>query len=615
MNRNIVVKTIAAALSAFTAISVPSAALAAYVPNRAATLGTSAGIDLVTADADFGDGMDGWEVSGGKADASDGEIRITASGEASLTTGIGGSLYKSASGSDVLSWDFESDEDIADGVNLIGESDVGRWTSARASNPYYTETQAAVEPYNIQYKEEGGKESVVINWQDGVTELLPPDGSERCLTVFNPKNKEWTDYMGIRVKLSDSMLKVGETYTLSFRMMENSHRRSIYCGRTPYAENELSVNTDSLMKNGVLNYNDWTHNLVAEKTVKQWTKYSAVFTPSAEEFNDEGYTTLWIITTGKHTPGSKEKLDNRNNIYKYEKFYFDNISIERETPKAKITEYHFGAKVKGESGKKITAKLEIDGTDKIFEATKTFAKTDEWESLTADFSVSGDIPYLSGDSKGSCFAADDPRVKLSVSADGGFAADDIHIIENIVGDIGKYAGRSILLIAEVVGFEDTEDATAVCRIGDKKVFEEPTSLLKGVNALSFEGVIPMNADGPMTFDMTYGGESIFDRENIVTMFSRNGANVYPSIEALRSFGAGRYLAEFDVAGGAAGDKATISIGGASEEAEVFAGGIGIAEIYLSEEDIEKLADTDEITVICGKSVGNITLKKVGNDRK
>lgn len=612
MNKSIVVKTIAAALGAVAAISAPSASFAAYVQNSAVTLGASAGVDLISADGGFNDGMEGWEVSGGSADVSNGEMKITASGAAALTTDIGGSLYQSASGGDVISWDFETDDDIADNVNLTAESDLGKWASARTSTPYYTETQDMVEPYNIQYKEEGGTQSVVINWQEGVTQLLPPEGSERCLTIFNPKNKEWADYMGIRVKLSDSMLKVGETYTLSFWMMESSHRRAIYCGRTPYAEGELSVNTDSKMKNGVLDYNDWQHNLVTAITVKQWTKYTTTFTPAAEEFNSDGYTTLWIITTGKYSPGTTT-LTNRNNIYKYEKFYFDNITLEREADEVKTTNYHFAAKVKGEGGKSVTAKVEIDGTDKAFEVTRTFEKTDEWESLSADFSVSSDIPYLSGDNKGSCFAADNPRVKLTVSGSGGFSADDIHIIENIDGsDISRYGGRQILLVAEVMGFENMEDLTAVCKVDGRTVFEEQTGMSKGINSFSFEGEIPANAGGFMTFDMISGRASIFDKENNVTMFYKNGANVYPSVETLKSFGAGQYLAEFDVENGADTDTAEVSIGSVTQTADVFSDGTGIAEIYLTAEDIEGLADTDNITVICAKAVSNITLKKVGN---
>lgn len=612
MNKNTVVKKISAYLCTAAMICTPSVSLAAYVQNSAVMLGVSAGLDLIRADASFTDGMEGWNISGGDADVSGGEIKITSSGKASLTTDIGGSLYESASGSDVISWDFETDDDIAGDVSLNAEDDLGKWTSARASTPYYTENQDMVEPYNYQYKAEGGKETVVINWQEGVSKLIPPEGSERCLTVFNPKNKEWTDYMGIRVKLSDSMLKAGETYTLSFWMMESSHRRAIYCGRTPYDDNELSVNTDSELKNGVLDYKDWTHNLVMDKTVKQWTKYSTTFIPTADEFNDDGYTTLWIITTGKYKPGTTT-LSNRNNIYKYEKFYFDNISLERSSDDVKTTNYHFSAKVKGESGKNITAKVEIDGKENLFEVTKTFADTDEWESLAADFSVNSNIPYLSGSGKGSSFESDNPRVKLFISSDADFTADDIHIIENIEdGGIDKYAGKSILVAAQVMGFDNDDNVTAVCNIGDVNICEKPFSLIKGVNSFSLEGEIPTNAEGFLTFDIISGAESIFDRENNITMFYKGGANLYPSIDALKNFGEGHYLVEFDVADGGDKDEAVVSIGAVNEKADVFSNGIGIAEIYLTNENIKRLSQSDKITVSCGKAVSNITLKKVAD---
>lgn len=612
MNKKIISASVSAALCMSLAVSAAPVSFAAYIGNSAAALSVTAGVDLISADGGFSSDMEGWTVTGGDADVSDGAVNVTADGSAALTTDIGAGVYKSASGKDLVSWDFETDDDIASDVDLNKESDIGRWTSARASTPYYTETQDMVEPYNKQYKEEGGTASVVINWQDGVSELLPPEGSERCLTIFNPKNKAWTDYMGIRVRLSDKVLRVGETYTLSFWMMESSHRRAIYCGRTPYADNELSVNTDSELKNGVLDYQDNTHNLVMDKTIKQWAKYSTTFVPAAEEFNEEGYTTLWIITTGKYKPGTAN-LSNRNNIYIYEKFYFDNISLEREIDGVKTTNYHFGAKVKGEAGKSITAKAEIDGTDKVFEVTKTFENTDEWESLTSDFSISSDIPYLSGSEKGSCFASDNPRIKLSVSADGSFSADDIHIIENIEGgDTGRYSGQPILLAAEVMGYDNIDDVTAVCRADGITVFEEPAALAKGINAFSFAGEIPSGAGGLMTFDMIKDGSSIFDKQNIVTKFYKNGTNVYPSIEALKSFGAGQYLVEFDVAGAARGDTAEVSIGGVSETADVFPDGTGVAEIHLTDEDIEGLSGTDEITVSSPETVSNITVKKISN---
>ena len=249
----------------------------------------------------------------------------------------------------------------------------------------------------------------------------------------------------------------------------------------------------------------------------------------------------------------------------------------------------------------------------MFEVTKTIADTGEWESLSADFSVSSSIPYLSGSNKGSVFESDNSRVKLFVSSDGDFSLDDIHIAEKLEGsDAGRYAGRSVLVLAEIIGLENVDDAEAVCSIGGRNVFEEPVSIKKGFNSFTFKGKIPTNADGLMTLDITTGGESVFDRENIVTMFYKGGANVYPSIDALKAFGAGQYLVEFDVADGADGDTAVVSVGGVTETADVFSNGTGIAEIRLTDGDIQQLSGTDEITVSCGKTVSSITVKKVGS---
>ena len=127
----------------------------------------------------------------------------------------------------------------------------------------------------------------------------------------------------------------------------------------------------------------------------------------------------------------------------------------------------------------------------------------------------------------------------------------------------------------------------------------------------FKAEIPSGGSGAVTFNIT-SGSSIFDKENIVSKFFRNGANIYPSMEALKIFGEGQYLVEFNVDGGTEDDMAQISIGGITETADVFADGVGIAEICLTKEEIEGLTETDSITVLCGKTVSNITLKKVGD---
>lgn len=604
MKKGIISKA-SAALGVLLTLSVPANTFAAYVQNKAVVAGISAGFDIISADTEFSDGLSGWEISGGQAEITDGAVKITASGSAGLSTNIGSSIYKSASAGSPSVWDFETDGGITSNISLDGAGDTGKWAPARTSMPISTESVDDVEPYNYKYAEEGGTNSNVISWQPGVTELIPAAGSKRCLMIMNPANKAWTGYMGIRAKLSDNTLSPGKTYTLSFWMMENSNRRAIYCGRTPYDPKELSVNTEKLLNNGIIDYNDSTHNLVEASTVKQWTKYSVSFTPTADEFNRDGYTTLWIITTAK-------TITNQADIYKYEKIYFDNICLEEETNDIKTTNYHFSAKVKGESGTRITAKAEIDGETQIFNFTKLLTKNDEWESMTADFSIKSDIPYLSGDKKGSVFETDNPRVKLIVSSDGDFTADNIHIINNITNDeFSRHEGEAMYFLADVIGFEELDSASAVYKIGSKTIVSGDVSVKPGMQTYEFKAAIPSGGTGMVTFNIT-SGSSIFDKENIAARFYKNGANIYPSTEALKNFGEGQYLAEFDVDGGTEEDKAEISIGGVTETADIFADGKGLAEISLTKADIEGLTAADEITVKCDKTVSNITLRKVGD---
>lgn len=604
MRKSIISKT-ATALGVLVSLLLQINASAAYSINKAVVTGMSAGFDIIDADTSFSEGYSGWEVSAESADIVDEALQITSSGSAGLSTNIGSGFYRTASAGAPQAWDFETDDEFTENKSLSEDEDIGKWAPARNSLPISTVAIEDVEPYNYKYAEEGGTNSNVISWQPGVTELIPAVGSKRCLMIMNPSNKAWTGYMGIRTRLSSDVLCVGKTYTLSFWMMENSNRRAIYCGRTPYDAEELSVNTDKVLNNGVINYEDSTHNLVEASTVKQWTKYSITFTPQADEFNSDGYTTLWLITTAK-------TITNQSDIYKYEKIYFDNICIEEEADYIKTTNYRFSAAVKGEIGTKITAKAEIDGENQIFELSKTISKEDEWENMTLDFSVDSDIPYLFGGEKGSVFETDNSRVKLSISSDGNFSIDNVHIINNISGnEFSVYTGGMMYFLADVVGLEDIDNATAVYKIGSKTIVSDEVSVKEGMQTYEFKAEIPSGGSGAVTFNIT-SGSSIFDKENIVSKFFRNGANIYPSMEALKIFGEGQYLVEFNVDGGTEDDMAQISIGGITETADVFADGVGIAEICLTKEDIEGLTETDSITVLCGKTVSNITLKKVGD---
>ena len=179
MKKSIISKT-AAALSVLITLSFPVNTFAAFVKNKAVVVGMSTGLDIISADTEFSDGLAGWEISGGQAEVTDGAVEITAEGNSGLSTNIGSGFYKSASAGAPSAWDFETDGDITTNLSLEEDSDTGKWAPARTSMPLYTESVDDVEPYNYQYAAEGGTNSNVISWQPGVTELIPAAGSKRC---------------------------------------------------------------------------------------------------------------------------------------------------------------------------------------------------------------------------------------------------------------------------------------------------------------------------------------------------------------------------------------------------------------------------------------------------
>ena len=573
--------------------------------NRALLLDASAGIDIITAQTKFEKNADGWAVSGGALDADGGAAVVTPSGSGScgISTGIGSGIYRNASNGDGLFWDFENESDYTENAELKGAADLGKWTVARKTTEIYTEPTADTEIYNVGYKENGGKSENIIKPDSGVTEAIPAEGSKTCLTVFNPMKNAWMGYMGARVKLSRDTLTAGEEYRLSFWFTQNSQRRPIYFGLTPYSDTELAVNTDLAVNNGVVNYENAEENRVVAAAARQWNEYSVTFTPTNDDFSDDGYTTLWLITTAP-------VITNLRDIFGCEKMYLDNISLIHVTDAVKTTDFKFSMKVKGEAGKTVTATALIDGNDELFDVSKTIEKDDEWETLTAEFSLSSDMYYLLGDRSGSAFEKDNDRIMLNISANGGFSADDIHILKNLNrSEIEKSGGKTVFFITDIVGFEKVDGVKAVLKVGSSRILNESITVEDGRNAYVFKGVMPAGSKGDITFDITKGFGSIFEKEYLISPLYINGNNIYPSTEALKSFGAGRYLVEFDVDGGTAEDTARVVIGGVTADAEMFDGGAGIAEVVISASDVSGITDSDKITVECDKTVSNITVKK------
>ncbi len=573
--------------------------------NRALLLDASAGIDIITAQTEFEKNADGWDVSGGTLDADGGAAVVTPSGSGScgISTGIGSGIYRNASNGDGLFWDFENESDYTENAELKGAADLGKWTVVRKTTEIYTEPTENTEIYNVGYKEDGGQGSPK-NPDSGVDRTIPAEGSKTCLTIENPVKYKWNaGYMGARVKLSRDTLTAGEEYKLSFWFTQNSLKRPIYFGLTPYSDTELTVNTDFAVNNGVINYEDGTENRIVPAAARQWNEYSVTFTPTNDDFSDDGYTTLWLITTA-------EKITNLKDIYGYEKIYLDNISLVHVTDAVKTTDFKFSMKVKGEAGKTITATAIVDGNDELFDVSKTIEKDDEWETLTAEFSLSSDMYYLLGDRAGSAFEKDNDRIMLNISANGGFSADDIHILKNLNrSEIEKSGGKTVFFITDLVGFEKVDGVKAVLKVGSSRILNESITVEDGRNAYVFKGAMPAGSKGDITFDITKGFGSIFEKEYLISPLYINGNNIYPSTEALKSFGAGRYLVEFDVDGGTAEDTARVVIGGVTADAEMFDGGVGIAEVVISASDVSGITDSDKITVECDKTVSNITVKK------
>lgn len=607
MNKKIISAMGKAVICGMIAAAIPMQSFAAAAANKAVLLDVSAGTDILTAETEFTDGVEGWTVSGGSAEAVDGAMNVDFSGSsAAVSTSIDSALYRSAA-SEGMYWDFETDDDFTSNIDADTDADIAKWTSVRAYTDIYTGEAANAETYNVGYKEATGANTNVTKPDSGVTEAIPAAGSERCLVVEN--TAAWKGYMGARVRLSKSTFKAGETYTMSFWMTQNSQQRPIYIGITPYSEEELSVNTASAVQNGIIDYENAEKNRLTSAAVRQWTQYTTTLSPTNEDFNDDGYATLWILTLAP-------TITNKADIFLYEKFYLDNVSIERESNEAWTSSFGFSMKVRGKAGQQVTALVEVDGNDELFSVSQTISKDDTWESVTKDFSVASDNALFKNKSEISPFTTGNDRAVLELKISGGDSVeiDEVHLLKKADAEkMRENAGSTMYFIVDVFGLESVDKARIEMKNGSKSILKNANFPLEvGRQTLTMKGTMPSGLSGNFTFNLYKSFTQIMEKEQLIFPVFKNGNNIYPNTELVKYFGKGTYLVEFDVESGTADDTATVRIGTKEASADVFDDGKAVAELVMTDSDISAIDSASSVTIECEKTTSNVTVKKVAD---
>lgn len=217
-----------------------------------------------------------------------------------------------------LEWTFEDNqsEDVSTNRSLT----LGKWTgynNARTnshldwSDPAYTLLSDAAEVSGIVDGEDTGS-------------------SEKCIAVYIPSKETSSSNppqaFGIRVKLSREQIAEGMTYKLNFRSMNNKYRNKLYaCFRKPNDPENLA---NWISNDGKTSAVPWLaddgSDAIGESSFG-WKSFSAKITPDADDFDECGYTTLWIIARPSAIKDSSGKY---YQIAREESIFFDDISLE-----------------------------------------------------------------------------------------------------------------------------------------------------------------------------------------------------------------------------------------------------------------------------------------------
>lgn len=225
-------------------------------------------------------------------------------------------LYKKAD----TSWDFEGTS--SDYVSK--EPVIGKWTGInqdyiQESTIPDTVSVDTVTNYNVYQASIGSTAGYAK--PTGYT-IVPADGSKKCMKVNNGTTTS-AQALGMRVKLSKADIEPGKEYTLTFWQMSNSvSYSSMYAFLRKYDMTEnisekISASYDAI---------PWLSEYKSiGNSTRYWMKQVVTLSPTEEDFDENGYTTLWILSRSLVSDGQYHKS------LKGEYFYVDDITLEEKS--------------------------------------------------------------------------------------------------------------------------------------------------------------------------------------------------------------------------------------------------------------------------------------------
>ena len=222
-----------------------------------------------------------------------------------------------------LFWDFEVESDIT-----ADTAQIGKWTYAVAiigdESKKLTPRIKALS--DVEKTCEFGSTRAYTKDTEYKGSDIPSAGSTYCAEIPNDPsaagNAPFLYFNGMKVNLSNKQLVPGEKYKMTFYVANNHTSRGIYTKLLPEGTPDYFLSRDKNVSWITANADIDSDALSTTK----WRRQEIILSPQQADFNDSGYTSLYLMFARNSVYGSDGKI---KEICPGEMFYVDDIRIEK----------------------------------------------------------------------------------------------------------------------------------------------------------------------------------------------------------------------------------------------------------------------------------------------
>lgn len=210
-----------------------------------------------------------------------------------------------------LNWDFEDGNGTTSNRYLSLMSDLHKWSSTQANADEHSAWSA---------------QAISVADADEIA------GNDTLKALKLESTSAWTTgHMTARVKVSKLDFVPGKEYELKFKAASNNatdwRNDALYAGLAPHRDSAMSPSGFSGRDAGILKKaeDDRYANRVGAIAKSTWQEFTYSFTPTADDFNSEGFADLCILIT--MDPVKHNQWHTGGQITTGDALYLDDISI------------------------------------------------------------------------------------------------------------------------------------------------------------------------------------------------------------------------------------------------------------------------------------------------